>query len=208
MTIVVGLSGGIGSGKSTVGKMLEKLGATLIDADTIVHEVQSAGSPVLQEIAAEFGPGVIDETGALDREALGDIIFRDSEARAKLGRIVHPPVIAEMVRRLYIAKEADTELVILDIPLLFEGAKTGKGAASVLQFDATVAVWTTEDLQVERQIERNGYDREEALRRVRAQLPLDEKREMADYVIDNSDSLEDTERQVRELVETLTAGAA
>ena len=73
MTIVIGLSGGIGSGKSTVGKMLEKLGATLIDADAIVHEVQSSGSPVLQEIAAEFGPEVIDETGALDREALGAV---------------------------------------------------------------------------------------------------------------------------------------
>ena len=103
MTFVVGLSGGIGSGKSTVGKMLEKLGATLIDADVIVHEVQSPGSSVLQEIAAEFGSGVIDENGALDRAALGDIIFRDSEAARRLGRIVHPPVIAEMVRRLYVA---------------------------------------------------------------------------------------------------------
>lgn len=208
MTIVVGLSGGIGSGKSTVGKMLEKLGATLIDADVIVHEVQSAGSPVLKEIAAEFGAGVIDASGALDREALADIVFNDAEARAKLGRIVHPPVIAEMVRRLYLAKEAEIELVILDIPLLFEGAKSGKGAAAVLQFDATVVVWAPEELQVERQIERNGYSREEALRRVRAQLSLDEKREMADHVIDNSGSLEETERQVRALVETLSAGVA
>ena len=208
MTIVIGLSGGIGSGKSTVGKMLEKLGATLIDADVIVHEVQSPGSPVLQEIAAEFGPGVIDEMGALDREALGDIIFRDAEARARLGRIVHPPVIAEMLRRLEVAQDSGAELVILDIPLLFEGAKTGTGAASVLPFDATVAVWATEENQVQRQIERNGYDGEEALRRVRAQLPLDEKRGMADYVIDNSGSLEETERQVREMVESVSAGAA
>jgi len=208
MTLVIGLSGGIGSGKSTVGKTLEKLGATLIDADAIVHEVQSPGSPVLKEIAAEFGPEVIDETGALDREALGNIIFRDPDARKKLGRIVHPPVIAEMVRRLYVAKDAGCKLVILDIPLLFEGAKTGTGAASVLQFDATVAVWATEENQIQRQIERNGYDREEALRRIRAQLPLDEKRAMADYVIDNSGTLEDTERKDRELVETLSAGAA
>jgi len=179
---------------------------------------------VLQEIAAEFGPGVIDENGALDREALGDIIFRDAEARGKLGRIVHPPVIAEMVRRLALAKEdvkehvkkdakegereSNTKLVVLDIPLLFEGVKTGTGAASVLQFDATVAVWTTEEQQVERQIQRNGYDREEALRRVRAQLPLDEKRELANYVIDNSGSLEETEQQVRELVAKVSAEAA
>ena len=208
MTIVVGLSGGIGSGKSTVSKMLEKLGATLIDADAIVHEVQSPGTPVLQEIAAEFGPGVIDDRGALDREALAEIVFRDAEARAKLGRIVHPPVIAEMVRRLDVAKGSGSALVVLDIPLLFEGAKTGTGAASVLHFDATVAVWATEELQIERQIERNGYDREEARRRVKAQLPLDEKREMADYTIDNTGTLEDTERQVRELVENLGTGAA
>ena len=207
MTIVVGLSGGIGSGKSTVGKMLEKLGATLIDADAIVREVQSPGSPVLQEIAAEFGPGVIDENRALDRAALGDIIFRDSLARGKLERMVQPPVIAEMLLRLDVARDAATPLAILDIPLLFEGRKAGTGTSAVLQYDATVAVWATEELQVSRQIERNGYDREEALRRMRAQLSLDVKREMADYVIDNSGSLEDTERQVRELVETLTAGA-
>ena len=207
MTIVIGLSGGIGSGKSTVGHMLEKLGATLIDADLIVHEVQAAGSPVLKEIAEEFGPDVLTESGELDRDALGAIIFRDASARARLGGIVHPPVIAEMVRRLYIAREADTPFVVLDIPLLFEGQKTGKGAAAVVQFDATVLVWASEEQQVERQVTRNGYDREEALRRIRSQLPLDEKRIMADYTIDNSGSLEEAELQVRELLETLSAAA-
>ncbi len=205
MTFVIGLSGGIGSGKSTVDAMLEKLGAVLIDADSIVHEVQAPGSPVLSEIAAAFGSGVIDADGALDRAALGDVIFRDPEAREKLGSIVHPPVIGEMVRRLYEARQAGEKLVVLDIPLLFEGKKTGTGAAAVIRFDATVAVWAPEELQIERQISRNGYDREEAERRVRAQLSLDEKCDMADHVIDNSGSLEDTERQVQALVEQLLA---
>ncbi len=205
MTVTIALSGGIGSGKSTVGRMFEELGATLIDADEIVHEVQSAGSPVLKEIAAEFGPDVILESGGLDRQAIADIVFRDAEARAKLGRIVHPPVIAEMVRRLYVARERETPLAILDIPLLFEGQKAGKGAAALLQFDATVVVWATEEQQVERQLSRNDYDREEALRRIRAQLPLDEKRTMADHTIDNSGPLEATERQVREFVATFSA---
>jgi len=208
MTCLLGLSGGIGSGKSTVTQILDELGATTIDADAIVHEQQVAGEPMLVEIAKEFGDGIIRADGSLDREALGAIVFRDPEARTRLGVIVHPRVIAEMQRRANSAVEAGDPLVVLDIPLLFEGAKTGTGAASVLPFDATVAVWATEENQVQRQIERNGYDGEEALRRVRAQLPLDEKRGMADYVIDNSGSLEETERQVREMVESVSAGAA
>ena len=99
MTCILGLSGGIGSGKSTVTNILREIGATTIDADEIVHEQQAAGQPMLAEIAAAFGDGVIASDGSLDREALGAIVFRDDDARARLGNIVHPPVIAEMMRR-------------------------------------------------------------------------------------------------------------
>ena len=99
MTCILGLSGGIGSGKSTVTRILDELGATTIDADAIVHEQQAAGQPMILEIAAAFGDEVIAEDGSLDREALGAVVFRDEKARARLGAIVHPPVIAEMMRR-------------------------------------------------------------------------------------------------------------
>ena len=204
MTKVVGLTGGIGSGKTTVSQMLEKLGATVIDADAIVHELQAPGSPALEEIAAAFGAELISSDGSLDREALGAIVFRDSDARQKLNSIMHPKVGVEVARRLAAARNSGVPLVVLDIPLLFEGRRKGRSGASLLDFDATVVVYVPEEVQIERQLQREDYGREQALRRIRSQLPLEEKKGMADSVIDNSGSLEETERQVRELYATLT----
>jgi len=208
MTRIVGLSGGIGSGKSTVSRQLAALGATVIDADAIVHELQAPGSPMLTEIAAAFGPGVIDAEGRLDRAALGAIVFRDAAARARLGAIVHPPVAAEIARRVDRARRQRVAVVVLDIPLLFEGRQAGTRTAAALQFDATVVVWAPEPVQIERQITRDGCSREEALRRIRAQLPLHEKKALADFVIDNAGTPEETERQVRALWKTLSRGPA
>jgi dephospho-CoA kinase len=204
MTAVIGLTGGIGSGKSTVARMLRELGATVIDADAIVHELQAKGEPMVDEIARAFGPGVLTPDGALDRKALGAIVFRDEDARARLNRIVHPPVGAEFARRLAAAIADDVPLVVLDIPLLFEGRESGKGSAAARNVQATVVVWVPEPVQIERQIARDGCTRDEALARVGSQLPLDRKRELADHVIDNSGSLAETERQVRELYARLT----
>ena len=203
MTRVIGLTGGIGTGKSTVARILARLGAVVIDADAIVHELQAPGMPMLAEIAAAFGPVLIGPDGALDRARLGDLVFRDPEARRRLGQIVHPGVGTEMLRRLEAAREARVGLVVLDIPLLFEGRKAGTGSAALLAFDASVLVYAPEPLQIERQVARDAYGRDEALRRVRSQMPIEEKRALADFVIDNSGSLTDTERQVRELYERL-----
>jgi dephospho-CoA kinase len=203
MTKTVGLSGGIGSGKSTVAEILASLGAVVIDADAIVHELQAPGSTVLAELAEAFGSGILDARGALDRAALGAIAFRDPDARARLGAIMHPKVGAEMARRLAIARDADSPLIVLDIPLLFEGRKAGTGSASQTAFDTTILVYVPEATQVERQMERDGCDREEALRRIRAQLSIEEKRKLADHIIDNSGSRAATERQVRALYESL-----
>jgi dephospho-CoA kinase len=205
MTRVVGLTGGIGSGKSTVARMLEQLGATLIDADAIVHELQAPGQPLVDEIAAAFGPEVLDASGALDREALGGIVFRDDEARQRLNRIVHPKVGHEVARRLARARESGVALVVLDIPLLFEGRRAGGRGAAGLDLDATIVVWASVTAQVERQVARAGYGADEAERRVRAQMPLDEKRALADHVIDNSGGLAETEEQVRALYEKLVS---
>jgi dephospho-CoA kinase len=208
MTIVVGLTGGIGSGKSTVGALLQERGAVLVDADAIVHELQAPGSPMLGEIAQAFGDDVIDAGGALDRKALAAKVFADTEARTRLGLIVHPPTIAEMGRRMEAAKAAGVEIVVLDIPLLLEGRRTGKGSGALLPFDTIVLAWVPEATQIERAAARDGASREEIEARVRAQMPLDEKRAMADHVIDNSGSPEETRRQVDALWNELTGARA
>jgi dephospho-CoA kinase len=164
VTRLVALTGGIGTGKSTVARMFEELGATVLDADAIVRELQAPGAPVLDEIVAVFGPEVLDASGALDREALGAVVFRDAQARRRLEAIVHPRVGAEMARRVAAARAAGVPLVVLDIPLLFE------------------------------------------VRRIGAQLPIEEKRALADHVIDNTGPVEETERQVRQLVRLLGDG--
>jgi dephospho-CoA kinase len=205
MTLIIGLSGGIGSGKTSVLRMLAEFGAAAIDADAIVHEFQAPGEPMLELIAETFGRELIRPDGSLDREGLGSIVFRDAEARGRLNAIVHPAVGAEMARRTQAAVEAGTALVVLDIPLLFEGAKRGSGAASAFDFAATVLVWVPPEVQIERTMARDGCDRAEARRRMDAQLPIDEKRDLADYVIDNSGDPADTEKQVRELYSKLAA---
>jgi dephospho-CoA kinase len=206
VTRTIGLSGGIGSGKSTVARMFAAEGAVVIDADAIVHELQAPGTPLCAEIAAAF-PGVLDAQGALDRAALGAIVFRDPEARRRLEAIVHPKVGAEFARRVAAAREAGARVLVLDIPLLFEGRRAGTGSAARMHFDATVLVYAPEALQVERQVSRDGASREEALHRVRAQLPIEEKKALADIVIDNSGSPEETLRQVREVFRRVLAAA-
>jgi dephospho-CoA kinase len=208
VTLMVGLSGGIGSGKSTVSRLLAALGARVIDADAIVHELQAPGSPMLAEIAAAFGPGVIGPGGRLERAALATIVFRDAAARARLGAIVHPGVGAEIARRVAQARSEGVAVLVLDIPLLFEGRKAGTGSAARLEFDATVVVWAPEDAQIARQMARDGCSRELALERIHAQLPLHEKKALADFVIDNSETPEETERQVNALWQTLRRKAA
>ena len=206
MTCIVGLTGGIGSGKSTVTRILAELGATTIDADAIVHELQAPGQPMLQALAAEFGQEILTADGALDRKALGAIVFRDAQARARLGEIVHAPVIGEMMRRAKAARDRGDPLVVLDIPLLFEGRVSGRGSGALMQFDATICVWVDEAVQLARTMARDGCDEDEARRRMAAQLPIDEKRALADHVIDNSGTPEQTRAQVEALVGRLTEG--
>jgi len=204
VTRVIGLTGGIGTGKSTVARMFASLGAVVIDADAIVHRLQSAGSPVLAEIAAAFGAELLDSNGALDRARLADLVFRDPAARQRLNELIHPKVGAEMMREMEAARRAGAPLVVLDIPLLFEGRRSGRGQAAKLPFDATVLVYCPEALQIERTVARDGCTRAEAENRVAAQLPIEEKRALADFVIDNSGSPAETERQVREIYAKLT----
>jgi dephospho-CoA kinase len=200
VSFLLGLSGGIGSGKSTVAQMLAARGASVIDADAIVHELQAPGKPMVDELAEAFGPGILDTSGALDRAALGALVFRDEEARKRLNAIVHPQVGAEFARRLQTATERGDALVVLDIPLLFEGRKAGKPGSSSLPFDATVLVYVDIETQIERTMARDGCTREAAQARIDAQMPLAEKRPLADHVIVNDGTLEQTEKQVDALL--------
>ena len=141
MSAIIGLTGGIGSGKSTVARLFEKLGAVLIDSDAIVHELQAPGAPMLEQIADAFGRDLIDDSGALDRKALGALVFSDEQMRLRLNAIVHPAVGAETLRRVLAAREAGASVIMIDIPLLFEGRRSGRGGASLMEFEATVVVW-------------------------------------------------------------------
>ena len=199
MTCVVGLTGGIGSGKSTVAALLREFGATLIDADLIVHQLQAPGQPILEELARAFGSDIIDAAGALDRKALGQIVFSDAQARARLGRIIQPRVGAEMFRQVTAAREAHAPLAVADIPLLFEGRREGRDTAAALGVEGVILAWVPVAVQLERTIARDACTREQAQARIDAQLPIDDKRELADYLIDNSGTPQETENQVREL---------
>lgn len=207
---MVGLTGGIGTGKSTVASMFEKRGAVVLDADAIVHQLQAAGMPMLVEIARAFGKEILQPNGSLDRERLGQRVFADPAARAELNRIVHPEVGREMLRRLQEAQRGNAPLVVLDIPLLLEGRTAAAGgkrrAASASELTREViVVYAPRSAQIERQMARDGITRDHAEERIAAQLPIDRKREMADHVIDNSGTLEETEAQVRALFERLAA---
>lgn len=194
MMCVLGLTGGIASGKSTVARMLAACGAQVIDADQLARDVVALGSEALAQIAREFGPLVLNPDGSLNRTALGGIVFQDPQKRRRLEEITHPRIIAKMQAQLQALESQDQAFrVVLDVPLLFE-------TPEILRLcDYTVVVWVPESLQICRLMCRDGLGRREALKRIGAQIPLDQKRLLADIVIDNSGSLADTQSQVREL---------
>ncbi|MFQ5513123.1 MAG: dephospho-CoA kinase [Myxococcota bacterium] len=198
-TLVVGLTGGIGSGKSRVADLLRKLGAQVECSDRIVRELQAPGGAALEAIASAFGKEYLQPSGELDREKLGSLVFSDARARRQLGEIVHPLVYGELERRLRLHREAGAPVVVLDIPLLLEGRRAGRGSGASLPFDLVVLVYADEETQIRRVMERDGLTQEAAESRVRAQMPIDRKRAMADVVIDNGGAWEETERRVRAL---------
>ncbi|MEY3797332.1 MAG: hypothetical protein RL628_1617 [Actinomycetota bacterium] len=179
--ILVGLTGGIGSGKSTVSSLLEGRGAIIIDADAIVREVQLPGSPVLAELASKFGPEVLASDGSLDRQAVANIVFTDPEALKSLNAIVHPAVGKEMNRRM-IEQRTTKNVVILDIPLLTENPREG--------LQGKIVVDVPVEVQVERLIKFRGFDEADARARISRQATREQRLLTADFVIDNSHDLE------------------
>ncbi|MCD6328391.1 dephospho-CoA kinase [bacterium] len=200
---MVGLTGGFGSGKSTVAQTLQDLGATVIGADTLAREVCAPGTDGLAEIISTFGRDVLFDDGSLDRKRLGDVVFSDPASLSKLNSIVHPRIIAregELIQEMERAQK-DT-LVVLDVPLLIEVERHH-------QVDYLVVVDAPMMQRFERLKAKFGdLDRVALEARMKNQLPLEEKVKLADFVVDNSGSLEDTRLQVERLFEQLKQMAA
>lgn len=201
MARVIGLTGGVASGKSTVAAMLRALGAVVLDADAIVRELQQPGTPVFRAIVEAFGPGVVRADGTLDRAALGRRVFADPEARRRLNAIVHPAVrerLHQEVDRLQRRLPPDA-VIVLDIPLLLDTAPR-----EAYPLEGVIVVVADDATQVARLRARDGLDEAAARQRLAAQRPVREKAAEADWVIDNSGSLEETRRQVEALWRRLT----
>ncbi len=195
--ITLGITGGPATGKSLAARGFSRLGAALIDADVIAREVVEPGTRVLRAVVRAFGESVLRPDGTLDRKALGRIVFADYERLAELTAITHPEILRIIRARIATLKEEDSiPLIVVDAPLLFE---SGLDA----DMDKVAVVFVEEDEEVRRLMARNGIDRESALRLIGSQMPLEEKKARADFLIDNNGTPEETLEQVEEIYKSL-----
>lgn len=195
---LVGLTGGIASGKSTVAKILESLGAAIVNADTLSREVVEPGREAWQEIVAAFGAEVLQPDQGLDRQKLRTIIFNNPEARRKIESIIHPRVRALAEQKIRDHTAAAYDVVVYEVPLLFEG-NLHEWLRPVILVACDV------DTQLQRLQQRDGLDRAQAQKHIDAQMSLTEKRRLADYVIENNGSLDELNRQVAAVLEKIKA---
>ncbi len=193
MPLVVGLTGSIATGKSTISKMFSEADVPVIDADAIAREVVEPGEVAYEKIVQHFGEEVTSEGGTLNRKRLGSIVFNDESERKALNEIIHPEIRKEMLSRRdqYIREEQP--LIIMDIPLLFESGLFD-------YVDQVLVVYIPEKLQVERLMKRDKSSKEDAQARIDAQISIEEKKDKADAVIDNSGTIEESRRQLMEIL--------
>lgn len=191
---IIGLTGGIASGKSTVARILERLGAVIINADKLARETVAPGEPAYFAIVAEFGEGILNSDRTLDRQAIGKIVFADPAARRRLERITHPAIAHLAEKKLAALREAGTPVVIYMAPLLIEAGVTSR-------VDEVWVVYVDQETQVARLMQRDGISHTEALQRLAAQMPMTEKCAYGKVVIENRGTPEELERQVRDIWE-------
>jgi dephospho-CoA kinase len=197
--LLVGLTGGIATGKSTVSEILRQLGCEIIDADQLARDVVEPEQPAWKRIVAEFGGGVVTAEGALDRKKLGAIVFADPERRKRLEAITHPAIRARFQARLdELAAQGFAGIVVFDAPVMIE-------SGNYKNMDRLVVVVTDDATQAARLQERDGTDEAEGRRKIASQMPLAEKAKLADYVIDNSGAREATAAEVRRVFAALMA---
>jgi len=198
--LLIGLTGGIGTGKSRVSDLLAELGAAVECSDLIVRELQRPGGDGLEAIRAEFGDAYLTVEGELDRPKLGALVFEDAEARTRLNGLIHPLVMRELRDRSAAHLARGIQVAVVDIPLLLEGRKAGHGSGAELPFDEIVVVYATEDQQLQRVMARDGLDEAAARARIGAQMSIEEKRRFPGVVVvDNTGDWAKTEARVREL---------
>ncbi len=193
---IVGLTGGIGAGKSTVARMLAAHGAVIVDSDEIAREVVAPGTPGLAEIVDAFGAGVLQQDGSLDRPGLGRIVFNDDAALRRLEQITHPRIQAESARLIAAAEAAGAPVLVHDIPLMVES-----GAQAT--FETVIVVEAPDDVRLERLAGR-GLPRDQALERMKAQATNEQRREAATYLIVNAGSTDELRARVDEVWAELT----
>ncbi len=192
---LIGLTGGVASGKSTVAQMFSDLGAKVIDTDTIARKVVEPGLQAYQDIVEYFGNTILDKHGIINREKLGALVFSDEKARKKLEEITHPRIGDELQKEIQKFHRAptkggsETKILLIEAPLLVEA-----GMHSWLR--PFIVVYASMDIQIERLVKRNGLSKEDAVKRILSQIPLKEKAKLADYTVDNSGTLDNTRHQV------------
>jgi len=189
---VIGLTGGIASGKNLVARVLGELGGVIIDADQLAREVVVPGEPAYMAIVNEFGKEILNPDRTLNRKALAKIIFANPDARHSLERITHPAIARKAEQKLAALREEGARVVVYMAPLLIEAGATAR-------VDEIWVVFADPETQVERLMLRDGISREDALQRISAQMPMEEKRKLARIVIDNRGTPEETEQRVREI---------
>lgn len=194
--IIIGITGGIATGKSTLSRILNEYGFIVIDSDKIAREVVRKGSKGLEMIVHYFGEDILRKDGTLDRKKLGNLIFRDSEKRTILNQILHP-LIAEKINQVVKENIGNNNVIFIDVPLLFEERKNLEDSG--LSFDEVWLVYANEKLQLQRLMERDNISREEAILKIESQLGIEEKRKLSDVVIDNEGSISDLTRRIEEL---------
>lgn len=194
---IIGLTGGIATGKSTVSNILRELGYKVIDADIIARQVVEIGKPAYEEIIKAFGKDILDDKGNINRKELASIIFRDFLMRKRLNDIVHPFVFREISRQ--INEHKDQRVIFVDVPLLIE--ELDKFKEYEIAFDEIWLVYVDKNTQLNRLIKRDKINKEEGLRKIRAQMPIDEKPKYATRIIDNSKDLISLRRQVLRIIE-------
>ena len=197
--LLIGLTGGIGSGKSTVSSLLAARGAVVVDADAITRDLQRAGGPVFDAMVERFGTGIVGDDGELDRQRVANLVFSDPEALADLNAIVHPAVGAEIAQRLE-HEAANDDVVVLDVPLLVESGRDDLALLVVVDVDPEVAV--------HRLVAHRGMREDDVRARMARQASREERAARADHLIDNSGTLATLEAQVEDLWQRLVTLAS
>jgi len=195
--VIVGLTGGIGSGKSTTAGMFKEEGADIIDFDLLARTVVEPGKPAWRKIVEYFGPNFLNPDGSINRAALGKIVFSEDKSRKALEDFVHPMILKERDRLVEQIKDKNSSsVIIVDFPLLFE---LGMGR----DFDKTVLVYAPRGVQIKRVMQRDGLSKEEAEKRLKAQMPIDEKRKLSDYIIEAETTFAVMRDQVKGIMHSL-----